>query len=88
MPIADYGIPNLDDEYEDKDDSPEPKYPMNTSHASALQAFARNLQWVLTLRLAVQLATVWFFAWGVVVLALRIFGVQNIYWLTMGLLTV
>lgn len=61
---------------------------MNQSHASALQSFARNLQWLLTLRLAVQLATVWFFAWGVVILALRIFGVQNIYWLTMGLLAV
>jgi len=58
---------------------------MNSSHANALQSFARNLQWLLTLRLAVQLATVWFFTWGVVVLALRIFGVQNIYWLTMGL---
>jgi len=61
---------------------------MNRSHASALQSFARNLQWLLTLRLAVQLATVWFFAWGVVILALRIFGIQNIYWLTMGLLAV
>ncbi|HEY1789383.1 MAG TPA: hypothetical protein VGJ73_14585 [Verrucomicrobiae bacterium] len=58
---------------------------MNRTHANALQSFARNLQWLLTLRLAVQLATVWFFAWGVVILALRIFGVQNIYWLTMGL---
>ena len=61
---------------------------MNQSHAAALQACARNLQWVLTLRLAVQMATVWFFAWGVVILALRIFGVQNVYWLTMGLLAV
>ncbi len=61
---------------------------MNHSHASALQSFARHLQWLLTLRLAVQLVTVWFFAWGVVILALRIFGVQNIYWLTMGLLAV
>jgi hypothetical protein len=61
---------------------------MNPSHASALQSFARNLQWLLTLRLAVQLATVWFFTWGVVILALRIFGVQNIYWLTVGLLAV
>jgi len=61
---------------------------MNHSHASALQSFARNLQWLLTLRLAVQLATVWFFTWGVVILALRIFGVQNIYWLTMGLFAV
>jgi hypothetical protein len=61
---------------------------VNKSHASALQSFAQGLQWLLTLRLAVQLATVWFFAWGVVILALRIFGVQNIYWLTIGLLAV
>lgn len=61
---------------------------MNTTHTSALQSFARNLQWLLTLRLLVQLATVWFFTWGVVVLALRIFGIQNIYWPAMGLLVV
>ncbi|HTV43556.1 MAG TPA: hypothetical protein VMF08_23535 [Candidatus Sulfotelmatobacter sp.] len=78
----------FEDEDEDEDDSTGPNCPMNTSHASALRAFARNLQWVLTLRLAVQMATVWFFAWGVVILALRIFGVQNLYWLTMGLLAV
>ena len=30
----------------------------------------RDLQWLLALRLGVQLATVWFFVWGVVVLAL------------------
>lgn len=59
-----------------------------TTHSTALAAFARNLQWVLTLRLAVQMATVWLFAWGVVILALRILGVQNVYWLTMGLLAV
>lgn len=58
---------------------------MKTSHASALQSFARDLQWLLTLRRAVQLATVWFFIWGVVVLALRISGAQNTFWLTLGL---
>ncbi|MGH7978920.1 MAG: hypothetical protein ACREE6_06050, partial [Limisphaerales bacterium] len=61
---------------------------MNHSHASALQSFARNLQWLLAVRLAVQLATVWLFVWGVIILALRIFGVQNMYWLTGGLLAV
>lgn len=61
---------------------------MSVQPNSALQTFARNLQWLLTLRLAVQMATVWFFAWGVVVLALRILGIQNLYWLTIGLLTV
>src|SRR5450432_2039806 len=57
---------------------------MKTSHASALQSFARNLQWLLALRLGVQMATVWFFVWGVVVLALRIFGTQNTFWLALG----
>jgi len=58
---------------------------MKTSHAKALQSFARDLQWLLALRLSVQLATVWFFIWGVVVLALRIFGTQNTFWLAFGL---
>ena len=58
---------------------------MKTSHAKALQSFARDLQWLLTLRLGVQSATVWFFVWGVAVLALRIFGMQNTFWLTLGL---
>ncbi|HEX3857867.1 MAG TPA: hypothetical protein VHY30_11295 [Verrucomicrobiae bacterium] len=58
---------------------------MKTSHARALQSFARDLQWLLALRLGVQLATAWFFAWGVVVLALRIFGTQNTFWLALGL---
>ena len=58
---------------------------MKTPHAIALQSFARDLQWLLALRLGVQLATVWFFVWGVVVLALRIFGTQNTFWLALGL---
>src|SRR5476649_852166 len=61
---------------------------MKSAHAKALQSFARDLQWLLTLRLGVQMATVWFFVWGVVVLALRIFGAQNIPWLALGLLGV
>lgn len=61
---------------------------MNSSHAQALQSFARNLQWLLTVRFGVQMATVWLFFWGVVVLALRFFGVHNILWLTAGLLGV
>ena len=59
---------------------------MKTSHARALRSFARDLQWLLALRLGVQLATVWFFVWGVVVLALRILGLQNPFWLAAGLL--
>ncbi|HEY5040384.1 MAG TPA: hypothetical protein VIK53_00085 [Verrucomicrobiae bacterium] len=58
---------------------------MKTPHAIALQSFARDLQRLLALRLGVQLATVWFFVWGVVVLALRIFGAQNTFWLALGL---
>ena len=58
---------------------------MKNSHAIALQSFARDVQWLLALRLGVQLATVWFFVWGVVVLALRIFGAQNTFWLAFGL---
>ena len=58
---------------------------MKTSHAKALQSFARDLQWLLRLRLGVQMTTVWFFVWGVVVLALRIFGAQNTFWLALGL---
>jgi hypothetical protein len=61
---------------------------MKTSHAKALQSFARDLQWLLALRLGVQLATLWFFVWGVIVLALRIFGTQNTFWLALGLLGV
>ncbi len=59
---------------------------MKTSHAQALRSFARDLQWLLALRLGVQLATVWFFVWGVVVLALRIVGLQNGFRLALGLL--
>ena len=58
---------------------------MKLSHAKALQSFARDLQRLLALRLVVQITTVWFFLWGVVVLALRIFGAQDILWLSFGL---
>ena len=40
---------------------------------------------MLVLRLAVSLATLWFFVWGVVILAMRFFGIQNLSWLTLGL---
>lgn len=58
---------------------------MNNPHSRALHSFARDLQWLLTLRFAVQMATVWFFVWGVVVLGMRFFGAKNIFWLTIGL---
>ena len=44
------------------------------SHAQALQAFARKMALLLMLRGAVRWMTVWFFVWGVVVLAARISG--------------
>lgn len=59
---------------------------MKTSHSKAIRSFARDLQWVLATRLGVQMVTVWFFVWGVAVLALRIFGTQNSFWLALGLL--
>src|SRR5271170_844495 len=58
---------------------------MKISHTKALQSFVRDLQWLLALRLGVQMATVWFFIWGVVVLALRIVGTQNSFLLALGL---
>jgi len=58
---------------------------MKTSHPKALQAFARDLQLLLALRLGVQMVTVWFFVWGVAVLALRLLGTQNTFWLAFGL---
>ena len=61
---------------------------MKTSHPKAIQSLARDLQRVLATRLGVQMVTVWFFVWGVVVLALRIFGTQNSFWLALGLLGV
>jgi hypothetical protein len=58
---------------------------MKISHSKALQSFARDLQRLLALRLGVQMVTVWFFVWGVVILALRIFGAHNTFWLALGL---
>ncbi|MGH7951868.1 MAG: hypothetical protein ACREFE_08115 [Limisphaerales bacterium] len=58
---------------------------MKNSHAKAIQSFARQLKLLLTARLAAQMSAVWFFVWGVVVLAARIFGLQNSAWLALGL---
>src|ERR1043166_6249332 len=57
-----------------------------SAHAHALRSFARKLSWLLMFRRAVQWTTVWFFTWGVVVLALRICGVRNHQWLLIGVL--
>ena len=59
---------------------------MNPSHAQALHSFARRLKLLFVLRAGVQTATVWFFVWGVVVLAVRIAGVQHTEWLAFGAL--
>ncbi len=59
---------------------------MKSSHPAALQAFARKLEYLLALRAVVQTATVWFFVWGVFVLAMRIARVQHTEWLATGLL--
>ncbi len=58
---------------------------MNSAHAQALRSFARELHWLLALRLTVHWLTGWFFIWGVVVLALRIGGWQNSFWFVLGL---
>ena len=57
---------------------------MKSSHPEALRAFARRLNLLLELRVVVQMATVWFFVWGVFVLAMRISGVQHTEWLALG----
>ena len=59
---------------------------MKLSHPQALAAFSRRLERLLVLRSALQLATVWFFVWGVAVLALKMGGVRSVAWLTPGLL--
>ena len=59
---------------------------MNSPHSRALHLFARRLKLLLLARAWVQMATVWFFAWGVVVLALRISGAQHTEWLAFGVL--
>src|SRR4051794_26353291 len=56
---------------------------MNT-HAHTLRSFARKLSWLLMFRRAVRWISVWFFIWGVVVLAARIAGVKGT-WLAAGL---
>jgi hypothetical protein len=55
------------------------------SHAQALQAFARKMALLLMLRGAVRWMTVWFFVWGVVVLAARISGTLGLKPLLIGL---
>lgn len=57
---------------------------MKSTHPEAIQAFTFKLKLLLTLRVVVRMATLWFFVWGVVVLALRISQVRNTEWLALG----
>ena len=57
-----------------------------SSHAGALKSFAKKLTLLLMLRGAVAWTTVWFFIWGVVVLAVRFSGLLKGKWLALGLL--
>src|SRR6185437_15006830 len=56
------------------------------SHAGALRSFAQKLALLLMVRSAVAWMTVWFFVWGVVVLAVRVSGLLKGHGLALGLL--
>jgi hypothetical protein len=56
------------------------------SHIQTLHSFARKLSWLLMFRRAVRWTSLWFFVWGVVVLASRIAGGVAVPWLAAGLL--
>src|SRR3954467_12815838 len=57
-----------------------------SSHTGALKSFAKKLTVLLMIRGMVAWTTVWFFIWGVVVLAVRFSGLLKGKWLTIGLL--
>ncbi len=57
---------------------------MPSSHPQALQAFAHKLNRLLLLRVVVQQMTVWFFIWGVFVLAMKFSRVPHTEWLAFG----
>ena len=59
---------------------------MNSTHPEALRAFAHKLNRLLLLRVTVHMMTVWFFIWGVFVLAMKFAEVQHTEWLAPGLL--
>ncbi len=58
---------------------------MSINHHDALKTFAARLARLLMLRRAVQWLTVWFFIWGAIVLAARVAGFTQTYWLTLGI---
>jgi hypothetical protein len=57
-----------------------------STHSGALRSFAKRLTLLLMVRGAVAWTTVWFFIWGVVVLAVRFSGLLKGKWLAIGLL--
>ncbi|MEJ0091574.1 MAG: hypothetical protein WDM80_17735 [Limisphaerales bacterium] len=57
----------------------------DASHSHALQTFNRRLVRLLSVRNAIQWMTLWFFIWGVIVLAVRIAGIKQTEWLGLGL---
>jgi hypothetical protein len=59
---------------------------MTQSHSETLQSFARKLTALLMFRGAVRWTTIWFFVWGVVVLAARMAGSHSGDWQLLGLL--
>jgi hypothetical protein len=68
-----------------RDQSPRQETATDASHSHALQTFDRRLVRLLAARNAVQWMTLWFFVWGVVVLAVRIAGGKQTEWLGLGL---
>jgi hypothetical protein len=58
---------------------------MILSHPQAVLSFARRLHRLHLFRSFVQLATLWFFIWGAVVLAVRFAGCQHTGWLALGM---
>lgn len=54
-------------------------------HTNALKAFDRRIARLLMVRSAVQWMTLWFFVWGVVVLAVRFFQPAQNTWLPLGI---
>jgi hypothetical protein len=57
-----------------------------SNHSHNVKSFARNLALLLMVRRAVQWTTLWFFAWGVISLAIRLSRTGHHAWLPLGLL--
>lgn len=57
---------------------------MHASHPQALQVFVHKLNRLLVLRVVVQQMTLWFFVWGVFVLAMKFSRAPHTEWLALG----